>query len=309
MSSRNELEMLSITVRSCLEELSDIPDSEIVICDNSNQEIWEVLPEVIADQYLKDEKVRIIRQDYPCLFTARERAINAARGEYVIMIDSHMLIGHNTFNDLVAFMDQNRKNKKLAFAHAPLMWCHRHESNAVHDRHIEKSELGPWGVQKKTEQKITWKGMPWICRKNFFRFDLNGYGALSQNKLSWGGGDMLIGTKPWLLGFENWAVPTRPCTHIGPFPESIKGKSGYKYRIYSNSGHDTNTLGFLVACYVLGGKAMMRRNAPLIAERFKLDIDKHWNLAVDYGQKDRKWLLENQAMSYEEYLSNKPWQQ
>lgn len=301
ISNRNDLEMLSVTLNSCIEALSMIPESDIIVCDNSDDEIWEALPLIISHQYLAENKVKFIRQDYPCLFTARERAIRESNAEYVICVDGHMLIGHNTFWDLYTFMESH-DTRKVGFAHAPLKWVNRHESIAVIDRKIDRAEMGPWGMYDGETRPITWKGMPWICRRSFFLNDLNGYGALAEHKLSWGGGDIHIGTKPWLLGFQNWGVETRPCTHIGPFPEEMKEVSNYRYRLYSDSGHDTNTLGFLVVCYVLGGEAMMDRNAEFIRQRFKLDIEGHWDRAIEYGKNERKWLLANQVMSYEEYL-------
>lgn len=308
ISNRNDLEMLAITVRSCIEALIPIPESEIVICDNSDKAYWEMLPSILPEQYKRDKKIRIVRQNFPCLFTAREAAIRAAKGKYVFCLDSHMLIGYNTFIDSLNFME--RHGDIVGFGHAPLCArLHQHEDRSKHDRIIDKHELGSWGFLRKEEQKITWKGMPWICRRDWFLNELNGYGALSQHALAWGGGDMHIGTKPWLLGYQNWAIPCRPCIHIGPFPKpkELTVLTGYKYRVYSKSGNNTNTLGFLVASYVLGGEPMMKRNAPTLKERFGLDIDGKWQEAIEYGKDERQWLLENQIISYEEYLKNKPW--
>jgi hypothetical protein len=305
IANRNDLAMLSVTVRSCIEELSIISDSNIIICDNSDSQYWPLIKSVIPTGYIKEKKIILIRQDFPCLFTAREAAIRESDAEYVICLDSHMIAGHDTFLNLVNFMDRN-KNKPIGFAHAPIIWINKHESNSRHDRDISISELGPWGSQYLEERKITWKGMPWICKRDWFLNELRGYGALSENKLSWGGGDMHIGTKSWLLGYENWAVPCRPCTHIGPFSkgrnEEIEKLTGYKYRVYSDSGKEQHTFGFLVSCYILGGEAMMDRNAPFLKERFGIDTDLYRSKAIEYGKDEREWLLKEQKMSYERYL-------
>ena len=307
IANRNDLEMLSVTVRSSIEELVMMPDADIIICDNSDQEIYNLLDTMIPSLYCKRGKVKIIRQDFPCLFTAREAAIRESNAEYIICLDSHMLSGHNTFLDLVNFMDKNIDNPKIGFAHAPICWIHQHECHSKHDRDLTESELGPWGVMREAEQKITWKGIPWICRRDWFLNELKGYGSLSRYHISWGGGDMHIGTKAWLLGYENWAVPCRPCVHIGPFPktkmDSIKKHSGYQYRLYSDSGNGPHTFGFMVACYVLGGEEMMKRNAPFLKERFGLNVEECWNEAIEYGADEREWLLSNQKISYENYLN------
>jgi len=72
---------------------------------------------------------------------------------------------------------------------------------------------------------------------------------------------MHIGIKPWLLGYKNWAIPTNPGIHIGPFPKLdtipnnphatkvAKNNNGYRYRLWKTSGAGPHAVGFLVSCY------------------------------------------------------------
>jgi hypothetical protein len=233
-----------------------------------------------------------------------------------------MIVGRDVFIDLVDFMDRHSNDSDLGFAHAPISWAHQHEDRARHDRDMSQHELGAWGTAYKTERTITWKGMPWICRREWFldrNKGLNGYGALSEHRVSWGGGDLHIGVKPWLLGFKNWAVPSNPCIHIGPFPKVDLGKDPNttivnkarpdRYRLYNTSGEFPHTFGFLVSCYVLGGEPMMHRNKKAITEHFGrfLNVDKWWSKAIEIGTNERKWLLDRQVMSFEQLLITKPW--
>ena len=323
ISNRNDVAMLSVTVRSALEELKPLgPDSgEVIICDNSDNETYKLIKGAIPSGYCRDGKVKIFRQSFPCLFTARETAAKNSSGDYILCLDSHMLCGRDMILDLVNFMDRHKDDPKLGFAHAPISWCHQHESRARHDRDMTRNELGPWGSAYNYEKKITWKGMPWICRRSWFLDNLNGYGALSQHHLSWGGGDMHIGIKPWLLGYENWAVPTSPGIHIGPFPkiDTITGEKdsaqvgkvgdGYKYRLWSDSGVGPHAVGFLVSCYVLGGEDMMKRNEATIKERFGryINIPEWWERAKQFGKDEKAWLDAHKVMTFEQLLSNKPW--
>ena len=307
ISNRNDTAMLSVTVRSALEELSAVPGGgEVVIVDNSERPIWEMIRSgsIISTAYFREQKVRLFRQDFPCLFTAREEAIRQARGQYIICLDSHMIVGHRMIRDMVDFMNSKKDDPKVGFVHAPISWCHQHEGQAKHDRDVEANELGPWGKAYKTVRRITWKGMPWICRKKFF-YQIGGYGALAKHRLAWGGGDMHIGVKPWLLGYENWAIPCRPAIHIGPFPGNAKKE--HKYRLYSKSGEGVTTVGFLVSCFILGGEAMMRRNEAVLQEKFKLNTKGHWDFAKKLGAEEYAWLREHRVMSFEEWLQRKPW--
>jgi len=323
ISNRNDAAMLSVTVASCIEELTPFGDQgEIIICDNSDEHIYQQLNSVLPTRHIRERKLKVYRQPFPCLFTARETAIEKAEGEYVLCLDSHMLCGRNMIVDLVNFMDRRKDDPTIGFAHAPINWIHHHEASAKHDRDMSVNELGNWNSIYNTERTITWKGMPWICRRSWFLDKdngLGGYGALSQHKLSWGGGDMHIGIKPWLLGFKNWAVPCRSGIHIGPFPKIDTGKNpneatidsgdGYKYRLWGNSGQGPHTIGFLVSCYILGGEPMMHRNTPTITERFGkyLNVEEWWTRAIHFGQDEKTWLDERKIMTFEQLLESTPW--
>src|SRR4030066_216182 len=213
ISNRNDIAMLVVTVRSCIEELRSLEPGtyEIVIVDNSDANVYQLIMGALPTGYIKDKTMKVFRQDFPCLFSARETAAKKATGDYIFCLDSHMLVGRDTIRKLVEFMDREVEDPTLGFAHAPISWAHQHESRAKHDRNMSSHELGDWGLAYHEERTITWKGMPWICRRPWFLDKdqgLNGYGALDQHRVSWGGGDMHIGVKPWLLGFKNWAVPS-----------------------------------------------------------------------------------------------------
>jgi len=330
ISNRNDVAMLVVTIRSCIEEFVPLGKGggEIVVCDNSDEPVYDRLQSSIPSGYIDDKTLKIVRQNFPCLFSARELAIREATGDYIICLDSHMLTPRDGIAKLADFMDRHSGDRDLGFAHAPLSWAHHHESRARHDRDMSRGELGPWGGAYKSEGTITWKGMPWMCRKDWFldkEHGLGGYGALSEHKVSWGGGDMHIGVKPWLLGFKNWAVPTRPFIHIGPFPRIDIAKNmpkdapmlgdplgdNYKYRLYKTSGNYPHTFGFLVSCYVLGGEPMFRRNEPFLKGRFGryIDVDKMWPIAKQLGEGERAWLDSRKIMSFEEMLEHEPWKE
>jgi len=325
ISNRNDIAMLVVTIRSCIEELRPLGKGlgEIIIVDNSDPAAYKLLGSALPVGYCRDKLLKVYRQDFPCLFSARETAAEKASGEYIFCVDSHMLIGRDCIVDLASFMDEHRKDKSLAFAHAPISWAHHHERYAKHDRDISENELGNWNIAYPYRRTITWKGMPWMCRREWFLDrdkGLGGYGALSDHKVSWGGGDMHIGVKPWLLGFKNWAVPTNPCIHIGPFPKTDQGKnpnvtkvsnfrSKDKYRVYGESGQFPHTFGFLVSCYILGGESMMKRNKEAITKRFGnfINVDKWWQKAMEVGHSEKQWLDKRKVMSFGELLKTKPW--
>ena len=323
ISNRNDVAMLSVTVRSCIEELRPFgSDCEIIVVDNSDPQTYDLVKSALPSRYIQEGLLTLHYQPAPCLFKAREKAAELASGTYILCLDSHMIVGRDTLVNLFNFMERRKNDPTMGFAHAPINWAHHHEGNSRHDRDMSVNELGDWNKVYKNERTITWKGMPWICRRDWFLDrdrGLNAYGALADHSISWGGGDMHIGIKPWLLGFKNWAVPCNSCIHIGPFPKLDLTKDNevkvsknihqHRYRLYATSGNYPHTFGFLVSCYILGGEPMMKRNKAIITKRFGnyINVEKYWKEAITIGQAERDWLLSRQKMSFEELLTSQPW--
>lgn len=307
ISNRNDVEMLGVTVRSAIEELSVVPGGgEVVVVDNSDTEIYETLPAILPAGYRRGKvpKIRYFRQDYPCLFTARQEAAQQAKGEYIFCVDAHCIIGHNVIIDLVHFLNRNR-SRKIGFAHAPVNWLCQWEGAARHDM---KEIFGTWGKLYNYERKMSWKGMPWMCSRDWFLNKLNGYGALAENILAWGGGDMFLGLKTWILGYENWAVPTRPVIHIGPLP--TVARKFWKYRKYKVSGGGLPGMGYLVALFTMGGDKLVydQRFVNFISDRHSIKVDEVAKEAKAMAENERKFIDKNKAMTFDEMWQNKPWE-
>src|SRR5574343_944727 len=125
ISNRNDTVMLSVTVRSALEALKAIKPltGNVVIVDNSDEHIYNSLDSFIPKRYCDSGQVKIVRQDFPCLFTAREKAAEVSTAEYILCVDSHIIFGHNMIKDIVSFMELKSTDESLAFAHAPISWA------------------------------------------------------------------------------------------------------------------------------------------------------------------------------------------
>ena len=304
ISNRNDVAMLAVTLRSAIEELSAVPgDGEVVICDNSDTQYRDAVKSIIPRRYFGNT-VRLYYQDYPCLFTARETAARKARGEYIICVDSHMLFGHDSIINAVHFMNRRRR-QPIGFGSLPINWLCQHEAAARHDmRHL----YGTWGSHYEYERRITWKGMPWICRREWFLKRLGAYGCLSANKMAWGGGDMYLGVKSWLLGFENWAIPSRPVIHIGPLPTAAR--DFYNYRVYSGSGEQFPTLGFIMAFYALGvNESYFERPeiSDFLTKRVGANFREHLPLARALAATDRRNIAKRAVMTYDQLEKASPW--
>jgi len=313
IANRNDLVVFNITLNSAIEALRSIDfDGEVIVCDNSDKQFWELMPIMCPVGFTRKYNIRIIRQEQPSFTAARMAAAKEAKGEYLFCVDSHVLFGLNTLRDAINFMDRNKDNKMLGFGHVPLRWAHQGPAAIKHSLGI--SDLGtPWGQWDKVyteESKMFWKFMPWICRKNWYLNTLKGYGTHSDYFMSWGGAEMLQQVKSLMLGYENWAIPTDPIVHIGPYTPEVVKTGQYKYRTYSKNGNYPHGFGVLVAFYVLGGEEGYKHaklSEERITNRHHIKVDERWPEVVKVGQKEHDWLQANKKYGYLELLETKPW--
>jgi hypothetical protein len=304
--------MLSVTIRSCLEELKAIPGGgEVVVVDNSDEDIWNVISRVNISPfslgYVEEGKVQLIRQPFPSLYSARENAIRAAKGEYVYNMDSHTVVGRDSLKDSVEFMDKAGPEVGMGFA--PIGWLGQHELYARHDiRQDQGTVFGNWGRQYDKPTKICWNFGSRIHRRDWFLETHGGYGFYAKNRISWGGGEMYCALKTWLLGYENWAIPCAPQYHIGPFSKEVE-RLGYRYRVYDRSGQGKVGIGVLAAFYALGGDDMQSEanKAKAGLSQYGIDVERDWPEAKRLAEDDWQWLKERQVMTFAELMQKEPW--
>lgn len=310
--NRNDTVMLGVTVRSVLEELKAIDnDGEIVIVDNSDPDIWKIIKTINVSPfslgYVEEGKIKLIRQDFPSLYAARQTSIENASGEYIYNMDSHTLVGHNQLLDLVNFMDSH---KDIGFGFAPIGWVSQHEEWARHDLRTDGNTVfGNWGRLYKEPTKICWNFGSRICNREWFLNTLGGYDFFASKRLPWGGGETYIPLKGWLYGYESWAVPTSPQYHIGPFSKQVQQRGNYRYRVYDKSGEGKLGIGILAGFYALAGdfaKEYLQR-CPKIYTQYGLNMDSDWDYAKDLAKETREIILQKQVISFQELIEKRPW--
>ena len=314
--NRNDTVMLGVTVRTCLEELKSIDnDGEIVIVDNSDEDIWKIIKTVNVSPinlgYVEEGKIQLLHQPYPCLYSARQTGIERARGKYVYNIDSHTIIGHNSLLDLVNFME-SRKDEKIGMGFAPIGWMSQHHTHARHDIRVDQGTVfGNWGRQYDKPTKICWNFGSRIVNREWFLKVHGGYDFFATKRVAWGGGEMYIPIKSWLLGYECWAVPCSPQYHIGPFSHEIERRTSYRYRQYDGSGKTKLGLGIFAAFYAFGGDEMKEeaRKAEKAGagKNYGLSVDRDWPEAKALAQEAYEDIQKRQVISYWDLMEQRPW--
>jgi len=312
--NRNDTVMLSVTVKSALECLKSIDkDGEVIVVDNSDAELWKLIktpnksPLSLRD--VQEGRVKLLRQPYPGLYSAFQKGSNVAEGEYLYRADSHTLFGHNHFKDLVEFMDAD-KDHKVGFGFSPIGWIAQHENFARHDIRFDKGKIWDnWGRRYCEPTKICWNFGSRITRRSWWE-ECDGYGFFARDKIGWGGGEFYVAVKGWLLGKENWAIPTSPQYHIGPFSDEVRRLTPYRYHQYGKSGTTPTGLGILCAFYALGGddaKEEALKGEGAMRKNYGITIDGHWEQAKTIASDAWKWLEKRQKISFVQFLKDKPW--
>lgn len=302
IACRNDLQMLLVTVLSAVEAMHGI-DGEVVVIDNSDDSLSECIKSLLSGQ-TKSGTTRIIKERTISSAYAMERAAQEADGEFLFYVDSHSIIGCGTIRYCLDFFDRH-VGEPIAFCHAPLQWAHNSPvAKKLSFRH-HRNALGSWGFMDDKEQKIMFKGMPHMIRKDIYKA-IGGYGCLAKSYASWGGLIPYLGWKPWVLGYENWGIPDGVAYHFGEYPKPCRDY--IKYRQYGSSGSLPPGAGHAIAAYVFGGETFLRQQfAPARMERYFPSVEKALSLARRVGEEERQWILRNQKKTIFELLENPPW--
>jgi len=312
--NRNDTVMLGVTVRSCLEELKAIDnDGEIVIVDNSDEDIWNIIKTVNISPfdigYVQTGKVKLIRQKYPGLYSARQLGSERAKGEYIYNIDSHTFIGRDHFKILIEFMDSHKEDK-IKLGYAPIGWVSKHEAFSRHDlRTDEGTVYGSWGRRYYEPTKICSNFGSYMCNREWFINSHKGYDFLASKHVAWGGGEIYIPLKAALLGYEAWAVPCSPQYHIGPFSSEISRRTNYRYRVYDKDGEGKRGIGILAMFYALAGdfgREYLQRNSHVYTQ-YGLNMNGDWEYAKSIAKETREDILKRQVISFEEFIEKQDW--
>ena len=146
--------------------------------------------------------------------------------------------------------------------------------------------------------------MPYLIRKDVYEA-IGGLGCLVEHRAGWG---VLryIGMKPWLLGYENWAIPQGVVYHFGEWPESARAFA--KYRTYQCSGDMRPGWPYAVAAYVLGGEEFLREEyEPAGMGRYFQSVESAVTESKRIGERDRQVILATQVRSLQDLFANPPW--
>lgn len=302
LANRNDLDRLLMTVLSAVEDLRGL-DGEVVVVDNSDTARHSCVKKLLAGQ-MKDGTTRLLYNDRPSSSATMEMAAREAHGEYLFYVDSHCIIGRDTIRACLRFF-RRHEGEPIGFVHAPIQWAHNSATARKISFRLHRNNLGSWGKMISREQKITWKGMPHMVRKDVYEA-IGGYGCLAKHNVGWGGLIPYLGIKTWLMGYENWGIPHGVAYHFGEYPDVCR--KFVKYRLYGRNGDHPAGSAHAIAAYVFGGEELLRELfTPAKMERYFKTPEAALEVAKKVGAEERGWLLANQKISFDELMEDPPW--
>ncbi|MES2739156.1 MAG: glycosyltransferase [Verrucomicrobiota bacterium] len=304
LASRNEVAMLVMTVISSVEAFRAAGvHGEVLVVDNSDEAVHAAVRSALAGQ-MKDGVVRLLREESPSIAVTTDRAHREARGEHVLYFDSHCLLGAGTLEKMLDFFARH-SGEPIGFLHAPIQWAHMSSGSRMTHFQVNRTRMGEWAGAKrvKEEQRVTWKGMPHMIRRETYE-KIGGLGCCAEHRLGWGI-MRYLGMKPWLLGYENWAIPEGVVYHFGEWPDEVKPFA--QYRNYHKSGEGRVGSALAVAAYAFGGEDFLRSEYEAQMKPFFPSADAALAAARRLGEAERQWMLSNQVCSINQLFSNPPW--
>ena len=247
----------TITVVSLIQAMKEV-EGEIIVVDNS------LTPDsfAIPKEYIQEGLVKILRTYPPSIFPAREKGIEVAKGKYILILDSHMMMGYRAIERILNFMD--KQDGSVGIGYGGCCYHSVAEFNMWVDRDLTTMKGIKLGTRQDKDFRIAFRGVPMIFHKSHY-YRIGGYGCLAREYLPWGGGDYLLGIKTLLLGYPNWHIGEAVGIHLGPF------ESGPFKKSYMNDKRaiKDSYIGMLAAAYIVGGKKELTKRAHQIEKRIK----------------------------------------
>lgn len=249
---------------------------------------------------------RILRILYDPLagnHSARNKGARIARGKYLFFSDAHMSYAPGTFKHGLKTTEETK-----GIVHIAIAWMGGHAPGLYKEPgDAQNSIMTQYTLKMGEEWKGTWANYrPWnndwfyiaaqghcslfVERKQFLAF--GGYPDVHR---TYGGGELYVNAKWWMLG-STVAVEPRA---IGYHLSSGRGYSWH---------HDDYIHNVFNCAYALGCDDWLERTYLNFLRRSKEEVlDKMMAEAKVEAQADREWIEKNRVMTFNDLLTERPW--
>ena len=295
ISARDEFPQIVMTVHSIIADLETFlkpDDFEIIIVDNGSKDpnSWRFIAE---RGMFFHRTVRVLHDPIMGNVSARNKGAKIALGKYLFFSDAHMSYRIGSFKAMIDAID-----KTGGMVHPPVQWMGGYEPSDPSYQYTIKLGEKIWGTWNRCMVSATEPFYIPICghcclgmtRKQFLEF-----GGYNDYFRCYGGGEVYLDMKWWMLGSTVVSVPKALAYHLS---------AGRGYSFTQNDLiHNMMLLG-----YALGADAFGERVYIRYLSKVRKDIlDKMHEDAKREAIKDREILLPKVKYSFLDVIEKRPW--
>ena len=302
ISARNEFPQIVFTIQSIINDLETFlspKDFEIILVDNGSTDNTQDPNIKGTSDFLRcrgmfnDRVLRILFDPVAGNVSARNKGVEIAQGEYIFFSDAHMSYKFGSFKAMIKAIDESG-----GIVHPAIDWLGAYPSEPGYQYTMKLGEK-IWGTWTKYKVADTWFAIP-MCghcclgmkREQFEKF--RGYNPYFR---CYGGGEMYLDLKWWLMGGKSVCEPSAVGYHLS-------AGRGYSY-------HNDDLMHNMMLCaYTLGGLEWAERtfitylNKPGVR---KEKVKELYRQALEEGKEDYEWIRQNAIMSLDDILDNPCW--
>lgn len=297
ISARDEFPNIIHTVHSIVNDLETFlkpGEFEVIIVDNGskNQDSWRFLME--RGMYYH-KTVRILLDPIMGNVTARNKGARIARGKYLFFSDAHMSYKIGSFKAMIEAIDSTN-----GIVHPAVQWMGGYEPSDPSYQYTIKLGEKVWGTWNRSVVSFTESFYIPVCGHcclGVLRDQFLDFGGYNEYFRCYGGGELYLDLKWWMLGSSVSSVPTAIGYHLS-------AGRGYAFK------QDDLIHNMMLMSYSLGADAFAER----IYIRYlgkpgvnKPHLKKMNDEALREAKFDREILLPRKRMSFMDVIVERPW--
>lgn len=297
ISMRDEGNNTIHTVHSIINDLETFltrEQWEIILVDNGskNKDDWRFI--VMRGLYAK-RNVRILHDPIAGNVTARNKGVAIAKGEYIFFSDAHMSYRIGSFKAMIEAIDETG-----GIVHPAVQWMGGYDpSEPSYQYTIKMGEKlwGTWGKSAVSKEKPFYIPVCGHCCLGVRRQQFIDFGGYNDWFRCYGGGELYLDLKWWMLGSSVASVPTAVGYHLS-------AGRGYSF-VQNDLIHNMMLLGLALGADAFAERVYIRYLGKDGVD--KENLDRMYNDAIKEATHDRDTMLPRCVRSFMETMKELPW--
>lgn len=297
ISARDEFPNIIHTIHSIVNDLETFlkpDDFEIIIVDNGskNPDSWRFISE--RGMYF-NRTVRVLHDPIMGNVTARNKGVKIAQGKYIFFSDAHMSYRIGSFKAMIEAID-----KHGGIVHPAVQWMGGYEPSEPSYQYTIKLGEKIWGTWNRAMVSSTESFYIPVCghcclgmRRDQF-IDFGGYNDWFR---CYGGGELYLDLKWWMLGSNVVSVPTAVGYHLS-------AGRGYSF-VQNDLIHNMMLLSLALGADAFAERVYIRYlGKPGVNKEILLRM---YEDAKRECQDDRKFFANRPHKPFMEMIVERPW--